>query len=888
MSDELPERLLEALADRYRIEHKLGEGGMATVWLAEDLKHERRVAVKVLRSELAALLGAERFLSEIKTTANLQHPHILPLFDSGQAGGFLYYVMPYIEGESLRERLDRDKQLSVEESVRIARTVAGALQAAHEAGVIHRDVKPENILLSRGEPLVSDFGIALAVTQAGGGRITETGLSLGTPYYMSPEQATADRDPGRASDVYSLGCVLYEMLVGDPPHTGSSAQAVLAKILTEEPRSVTALRRTVPVNVADAVARALERLPADRFESADAFARALGDPGFRHVISGAHTAASRAPDPSEADGPQPALAHPAARFVPWAVAAAATLVAVFALTRTADRAATGPLQLVMDMGANENPRTVVISADGRTFATLVLGSPTRAIHVRTADNAEWRKLDGTEGAGTLGLSPDGSRVAFTRDGALLTVSTSGGGPLTVVPKGQGGIWDPHWGPTGDIVYVGPRGVMRVPANGGVVDTFVADVRAADPHLLPDGSAILFTSRSGAGAIGIVDVASDSSWTLIPEGVAPRYLESGHILYGHPDGGLLLQAFDARRTAVSGAPLPVLDGVYAYDMSLSLDGTLVYRSGTRWGARQTRFLLLGADGAVDTLRMPLRSMFDARLSPDGARMAFSLSDREAESEHVYLYDVERRAGPTQLTFEGLNFGPRWSADGTRVAYTSERDDSTGIYVKSVDGDQPPELLFGGSEEQFPLPDDWTADGLVVFAASDAATSRDLLTIPEDGGEAPSIFLQTDFSESSADVSPDGRWLAYASSEAGGRDVYVRAFPGAQGQRRVSASGSGSEPRWSPDGRRLYYANYAGDPDTVLVVDVQMEPTFSVSSPEVVWVGQLVDYDVHPDGARVLIAERVLDEDEDGEPEPTRIVVVLDWFDLIRDRLEAAGR
>ena len=284
MSETLP-RLNAALEGRYRVERVIGQGGMASVYLAHDVRHDRPVALKVLRPDLAAVVGAERFLSEIRTTANLQHPHILPLFDSGEADGFLFYVMPYVEGESLRDRIHRDKQLGVEEAIRITRAVASVLHYAHRQGVIHRDIKPENVLLHDGEPLVADFGIALAVTTAGAGRLTETGLSLGTPYYMSPEQATADRDPGPQSDVYSLACMLYEMLVGDPPHTGSSAQAVLAKILTERPRPVTDLRQTVPPHVGAAVAKALERLPADRFDTAEAFARALGDAGFTHATT---------------------------------------------------------------------------------------------------------------------------------------------------------------------------------------------------------------------------------------------------------------------------------------------------------------------------------------------------------------------------------------------------------------------------------------------------------------------------------------------------------------------------------------------------------------------------------------------------------------------------
>src|SRR5512143_3798442 len=285
---DVAERLSSALADRYRIERELGAGGMATVYLAQDLRHDRKVAIKVLRPELAAVIGAERFLSEIKTTANLQHPHILPLHDSGRTGGkadgrsddFLYYVMPYVEGETLRDKLNRETQLGIHEAVRIATEVASALDYAHRHGVIHRDIKPENILLHDGRALVADFGIALAASKAGGTRMTETGMSLGTPAYMSPEQAMGQRDITAQADIYALGCVLYEMLVGELPFEGANAQAIIARVMTEEPRSLVLQRRSVPHHVEAAVMTALSKLPADRFGSAAQFAAALGDPGF--------------------------------------------------------------------------------------------------------------------------------------------------------------------------------------------------------------------------------------------------------------------------------------------------------------------------------------------------------------------------------------------------------------------------------------------------------------------------------------------------------------------------------------------------------------------------------------------------------------------------------
>src|SRR4051812_4013230 len=295
--EDTPPRLAEALADRYRLERELGAGGMATVYLAHDLKHDRKVAVKVLRPELAAVIGADRFLAEIKTTAALQHPHILPLFDSGQADGYLFYVMPLIEGESLRDRLNREHQLPVDDSVRLAKEIGSALDYAHRHGVIHRDIKPENILLHDGSALVADFGIALAVSHAGGNRMTETGLSLGTPGYMSPEQATGERGLDARSDVYSLGCLLYEMLAGEPPHTGPTVQAVIAAVVTKEPTRLSERRRSLPANVDAAGHKALAKLPADRFANADAFVRALSEAATSATYAAYTGATTAAPAP---------------------------------------------------------------------------------------------------------------------------------------------------------------------------------------------------------------------------------------------------------------------------------------------------------------------------------------------------------------------------------------------------------------------------------------------------------------------------------------------------------------------------------------------------------------------------------------------------------------
>jgi tRNA A-37 threonylcarbamoyl transferase component Bud32 len=429
-------RMAAALADRYRIERELGQGGMATVYLAEDLKHNRKVAIKVLKPELAAVLGAERFVQEIKTTAALSHPHILPLFDSGEADGFLYYVMPYIEGETLREKLNRETQLSIDEAVKITTEVADALDYAHRHGVIHRDIKPENILLHDGRPMVMDFGIALAVSAAAGGRMTETGLSLGTPHYMSPEQATADKSITARSDVYSLATVLYEMLAGNPPHVGSSAQQIIMKIIAEDVKPVTELRKSVPANVAAATAKALEKLPADRFETAKAFGDALADPRYRHGERGGAAGAATAPRPRTRD--------PVFLSV-CAIAALAVVGLVWMLLHHAAGPA-GPATYDVAL-ADSAPLAITgqqpfsVARDGDFAVYQAQEHSGSSLWYRSLREATTRRIDGTDQGQRPALSPDGSRLAFLRFRAppkwTLEIVPVAGGAATTLGDGSG-------------------------------------------------------------------------------------------------------------------------------------------------------------------------------------------------------------------------------------------------------------------------------------------------------------------------------------------------------------------------------------------------------------------------------------------------------------------
>jgi hypothetical protein len=415
---ESPRRLPDLLAGRYRVDREIGAGGMAIVYVARDLKHDREVALKVLRADLSAVIGAERFLEEVRITAKLDHPHILTLIDSGEADGFLFYVLPYVRGESLRAKLAREGQLSIEDALSITRQVASALDYAHQQGVVHRDIKPENILLHEGEAALADFGIALAVTEAGGHRLTETGISLGTPQYMSPEQATGDRALDGRSDIYSLATLLYEMLAGEPPVTGSTAQAILAKLLTERPTKLRVLRDTVPDGVEHAVEKALSKAPADRFSTAGAFARALD----------AAVASSAAVAPR--------------RLSTGAILAVLGIAAIVVLAALLMRGKIGGLRR---LGATLRDRTQItftghvtipaISADGRTLAYRTTNCRptgcTFGIALQDVGGAGTRQLfDGASAINQIEWSPDGRNLLLNATinpfhGAYLLSTLSG-------------------------------------------------------------------------------------------------------------------------------------------------------------------------------------------------------------------------------------------------------------------------------------------------------------------------------------------------------------------------------------------------------------------------------------------------------------------------------
>jgi eukaryotic-like serine/threonine-protein kinase len=872
---EITAKLSTALADRYRVERELGQGGMATVYLAEDLKHDRKVALKVLKPELAAVLGADRFVVEIKTTASLQHPHILPLFDSGTADGFLFYVMPFIDGETLREKLDRETQLGIEEAVKITTDVADALEYAHQHGVIHRDIKPENILLHDGRPMVADFGIALAVSAAAGGRMTETGLSLGTPHYMSPEQATADKHVTNRSDVYSLGSVLYEMLAGEPPHTGASVQAILLKIVSDEARPVSELRRSVPPNVAAAVAKALERLPADRFDSARAFADALRNPAFAPSVGTVGTVGT-AGRPAR----QPAF------LAVTTVALLAGALAAWGWLRPTPKTASPPTTVfALDMGGVTTAgggRQFDISRDGSQLVFVGRDSSgTGGLFLRRSNGTAVTRVAGTEdGAVFPAFSPDGQWLAFRQGTDLKKVLAAGGVPVIVASDAAPGRI--MWGDNDQIIFVSGGRLHVVAGAGGTprdVPLGSDTVALRWPFLLPGGRYALVTEfPSLADArIAVLNLETGERQVVIQEGTDASYVPPGYIVYGRPSGDVFGVPFDLARRRVTGDPVPLVEGVAvssggATQFTVSPTGVAAYLRDDGGGRR---LVLVDRSGVATALPMDAAGYADPRFSADGHRIAFEVAFLGGSSD-IYVFD--RTAGTTsRLTFGGKNRYPVWSGDGTWIYFGTEHEApalSDDYRIRS-DGGRNAELVIGRPGYQWI--DAITPDGgLLVRASSAESQGFDLLLrSPSDTALRP--FLATPRNEFAARLSPDGRWVAYTSDETGTNEVYVTTFPQASGRWQVS-QGGGNEPVWAPDGRGLYY--WAGD--SLMEARLDAGAAFRIAGRTQVLRGQFhhfprfAQYDVEPDDRGFVMVQQVSG--------PARsIVVAVNWLTELRERM-----
>jgi serine/threonine-protein kinase len=884
MSDALG-RLTAALADRYRLEREVGHGGMATVYLAQDVRHDRRVAVKVLRPELAAMLGAERFLAEIKVTANLQHPHILPLHDSGEADGFLYYVMPFVEGESLRDLLSREKQLPIPDALRIAREAASALDYAHRHGIIHRDIKPENILIHDGQALVADFGIALAVRAAGGNRMTETGLSLGTPHYMSPEQAMGERDLSPRSDIYSLGSVVYEMLVGEPPFTGVNPQAIVAKVLTERAHPIRPLRATVSPQLEEAVLRSLEKLPADRWATAAEFAHALdagpGDSLFQRaaIATGA------------ADVPvAPAPAWPRHSLLPWLVSAALAIALVlfgFRLkSERSSRGTTGPVAFSVDLEKgdlfNDEP-AIAISPDGtRLVVSGERGGKTLLLS-RQMGRMGVTPLPGSEDGFRPFFSPDGHWIGFSTGEKLRKIPVDGGSAVDLADADWGGG---TWGPDGTIVYTQSykSGLWRVPPNGGTpemltsTDTARHELAHFWPQFLPDGRHVLFTNFStpiARARIEVLDLKTGARKVLVDGAVFGRFVP-GHLLFTRGQT-VLAVSFDPATLTVSGSAIPVIEDVASVPsnavsaFAVSESGAMAYVPASSF-AVNTQPVWVDRTGVEHLVTSRPGLYFQPRIAPDGRRVAIAFQGEDRNSD-VWIYEPGRDIF-TRLTFgEAGDFNPLWTPDGRRVIYTSERPVFE-LYWRAADASTPEQQLLASEFDKYA--GSISPDGKTLSLSVSGLPSSEIWLLPLDGSGPAKVFLKSGFNLRRPAFSPDGHWLAFDSDESGENEIYIESYPDPTKARRQVSIGGGADPVWTRGGRELVYRR--GDSVRAATVN---PATGETGRPVTLFSGPYVGspyaghgFDAMPDGSRFLMIKRPDDST------PRRVNVELNWLTELR--------
>jgi serine/threonine-protein kinase len=811
MGDPLSD-LSTAVAGRYRVERELGAGGMATEYIAEDVRHHRRVAIKVVRPELAAALGAERFLREITTTASLRHPHIVPLYDSGEGAGILYYVMPLVEGESLRDRLRRQKQLPLEEALRITSEVADALGYAHARGVIHRDIKPENILLESGHAVVADFGIAHAMDVAGADRITGTGVALGTPSYMSPEQAAGERELDARSDVYALGCVLYEMLAGQPPFTGPTVESVIHQHVLAAPPVVTQFRPAVSGEVATALDRALQKAPADRFESAPQFAAALARSG---TTSGA----------------APTVSVATSRRRRWWPVVAAAVVVGGAATAYVVRTRSAPTRMVLGR---------------RTPITLAPGL----------------ELD-------PGLSPDGTLVAYSDSRGALTVrQVAGGTPVQVLRSSDSrGRW-PVWLPDGQrLAFVSPRGVELVAALGGVPRLLVAGAfEDRGVAVSPDGGSVAFVANDslyvapldggprrlvGGGYemhspawspdgrwiafvggdvqyVKLTDLGNGARcaiWLVPSAGGTPHRVTDARSLHVSPawasprsmlyvsdqDGGRdIYQLAIAEDGTPRGAAARLTTGLNPHGISVSRNGTrLAYSAFTETSNAWS--LPIPATGAVSIATAVPEThgnqvIENIGVSHDGRWLGYSVEGGGA-SQVKRVRVGEPGAVPEPLTSDTAgSYWAAWSPDGREIAFHRFHGDKRQGFVAPVDGGVAVPVTDGREDERSP---EWSPDGRRLLLLANWATRPALhvVTRGADGKWSKPRTLQIDLGGDSlrigiADWSPDGESIACGCGEGG---IVIAPVNGGRARRlssRYSTAGW-AFPQWSADGHTVYH-------------------------------------------------------------------------------------
>ena len=888
----------------YEIVAPLGAGGMGEVYRARDTRLERSVAIKILPPHLADdTLLRQRFEREAKAISSLNHPHICVLHDVGRQDGTDFLVMEYLEGETLAKRMEKGA-LPLAQVLQIGIQIADALDKAHRHGVVHRDLKPGNIMLTPSGAKLLDFGLAKAAVPLAAGAtltaaatrttpVTQQGTIVGTFQYMSPEQVEG-KDVDARSDIFSFGSVLYEMVTGQRAFPGKSQLSVASAVLEKDPEPISTLQPLTLPGLDRAIRRCLAKDPEDRWQTA------------RDLLLELKWIAEAG---SQAGVPVPLVSHRKMRErLAWAAAALFALIAMaFAIGFVLHTPKLSqPMRLTAEIGADASlvatfGPAAILSPDGTHLAFVAAGpDQKRRIYVRSLDQLQATALSGTENSHNHFFSPDGQWLGFFADGKLKKISVQGGAAATLcdATDDRGG----SWGEDGAIVFTPSFGapLSKVSSAGGTpqlltaLDRQVGELTHRWPQLLPGGKAVLFMSSTLTGNyedadIVVYSMASGQRKTVHHGGFHARYVPTGHLVYMH-EGTLFAVPFDLNHLEVTGQPAPILDRVAANprtggaQFSFSETGNLVYVAGGSviqnlsiyWMDRQGRFT---------PLRETPGEYFAPALSPNGRSLALQI--RDGKRMDIWVFEWERDT-LTRLTFGGeSNLIPVWTSDGQRITYSSlEKGGTQNLYWKRADGAGDAQRLTEGKNPQ--SADSWRPDGKVLaFTQLNPDTSWDILTLAIEGDEKsgwrpmePKPFLNSPFNEVDAAFSPDGRWLAYSSDESGNYEVYVRPFPGPGGKWQIS-TGGGLLPRWSRSSKEFFYRTT--DSKIMVATYTASGDSFHADKPQPWSPGQFTgrgptsNFDVHPDGKRFA----VLKAPATGETSPVnKVSFVFNFFDELR--------
>jgi eukaryotic-like serine/threonine-protein kinase len=885
----------------YEVVGLLGAGGMGEVYRAHDTKLNRDVALKVLPDAFASdPRRVARFTREAQTLAALNHSNIAHIHGLEETGNVRALAMELVEGDDLSQRLFRGA-IPGDEALSIAKQIAEALEAAHEQGIIHRDLKPANIKMRRdGTVKVLDFGLAklldpaldegaadanavAAPTLTSPPMLTSAGVVLGTAAYMAPEQARG-LPADRRSDIWAFGCVLYEMLTAKRPFGGETLTDIMAAVIHTEP-DWSRLPGSTPQPVRLLLRRCLQKDTRQRLQ-------AIGDARLtiEEVLSGAvlDDAVSARPRWSRWW-----LASGAA-----GVLAGAAVVGLIARQMASSAEPPRPVtRFVITLPPGQQlagAPALALSADGSQLAYVAMDDATanRQIFLRAMDSVDARPIAGTEGASNPFFSPDGQWLAYFAGGSLKKVPVGGGAAVNLagVTNPTGGAWiDEH-----TIVFASYLStLLRLPDSGGTPRSLTrfepGETAHLSPRRLPGGKAVLFATESTLmSAIAVQRIDSGARHDIIqtPGPGAPDYLEPGYVIYRQA-GNLMAASFDVERNR-TGTPIAAVPDVLQY--SVSATGSLVYAAGKPPAAPQARLVWVSRDGTEQSVGAPPRLYNQPRLSPDGGRVAVDVIESTTQ---VWLYDLTRDTF-SPFTFEGDNRHPVWAPDGKRLAFMSNRDGGRQIFWKRADGSGDAEPVPGWrsttAPDVFNIPYSWSRDGrLLAFTRLAPASAAELCVLRLDdgsatrsGGTAP-VFARTRAADGAPQLSPDGRWMAYASEESGRREIYVQAYPGPGGRWQISSDG-GNEPLWSPSGRELFYRSG----DRMMAVDISTDGEFLAGKPLKLFEGSYVrtaggyvraQYDVSPDAQRFLMLKAV----EQITAPLTQIHVVLNWSDELHRRL-----